>query len=83
MLIIVSSLALLWKIKLQPRERFLVLVVFSASILTLLSAIAFTVASFGTVDLGVDTRFLVSMFASLEVSIRRSVPFMVQSKRNH
>jgi hypothetical protein len=80
MLIIVSSLALLWKIKLQPREWFLVLVVFSASSLTPLSKIVLTVASFGNVDLGVHARFLFGMFVSLEVSIHRSVPFMVQSK---
>ena len=78
MLIIVSSVVLLWKIKLQTRERFLVLVVFSASILTLLSATAFTVATFGGIDFGVHPRFLSGMFGSLELIIRPFGPFMIQ-----
>ena len=69
-IIIVTSLILLWKIELRPRERFLVLATFSASILTILAALVFTVISFGHFDFGVYTRFMFGMFASLEVSTR-------------
>jgi hypothetical protein len=69
-LIIVASLILLRKIELRPRERFLVLATFSASILTILSALMFTVVFFGHLDFGVHTRFMIGMSSSLEVSIR-------------
>ncbi|KAF5341949.1 hypothetical protein D9611_001515 [Ephemerocybe angulata] len=67
-LLIVSAVGLLWKTRLRPRERFLILIIFSASFLTLLSAVVFTIASFANVKLGPHTRFLFGMFASLEVS---------------
>lgn len=68
-LLIVSAVGLLWKTRLRPRERFLILIIFSASFLTLLSAVVFTIASFANVKLGPHTRFLFGMFASLEVAI--------------
>jgi hypothetical protein len=46
------------------------LATFSAGILTILSALVLTVVSFGHFRFGVHTRFVISMFASLEVSIR-------------
>ena len=66
-LLIMASIFFLSRLPLSRTERYLVLTVFSASILTLLSAAVLAIASFSNIDLGPDSRFLLGMLASLEV----------------
>lgn len=79
-LLVVTPLVMLWKIKLPQKERRLILALFASSLVSLLSSIIFTVTWFFTVDQGAGSLILASMFALLQVShlkihsiMRRSV----------
>jgi len=81
-LLVVTPLVMLWKVKLPKKERRLILALFASSVVSLLSSITFMVIWFFTVDQGVDSLILVSMFGLLQVShpqidsIIRSVNFL-------
>ncbi|TFK20285.1 hypothetical protein FA15DRAFT_659196 [Coprinopsis marcescibilis] len=68
-LLVMTSVFFLSRLPLSQTERYLILTVFSASILTMLSVLVFAIASFSNIDLGPDSRFLFGMFASLEVAV--------------
>jgi hypothetical protein len=79
-LLVVTPLVMLWKVKLPKKERRLILALFASSLVSLLSSITFTVTWFITVDQGVGSLILASMFGFLQVrhpkihsTMRRSV----------
>jgi hypothetical protein len=67
-LLVVSPLVMLWKIKLPAKERRLILALFSSSLASLLAEISFMVAWYLTAGSGLDSHILVSMFMVLQVS---------------
>lgn len=66
-LLIVTPLVMLWKVKLPKKERRLILALFASSLVSLLSSITFTVIWFFTVDQGLGSLILASMFGLLQV----------------
>lgn len=76
--LVLFPLAFLWKIRLPRRERVLVLAVFSSSILTLLSALIFTIMAFSGIDLGPQANLVMTGLGHVEVryiSIRNPLIF--------
>ncbi|KAF8161393.1 hypothetical protein B0H34DRAFT_378652 [Crassisporium funariophilum] len=68
--LIVSPLVMLWKVKLPPKERRLVLALFSCSIFTVLSAIPFAVIwYFGTALSPDDRLILLTMTPMVEAAV--------------
>jgi hypothetical protein len=70
-LLIITPLVMLWKIKLPTKERRLILALFSSSVVSLFSSIAFAVTWFFVFDSGLDSIILSSMFSLLQVSFSK------------
>lgn len=64
--LVLFPLAFLWKIRLPRKERVLVLAVFSSSILTLLSALIFTIMAFSPIDLGPQPNLVMTGLGHVE-----------------
>ncbi|PPQ68949.1 LOW QUALITY PROTEIN: hypothetical protein CVT26_001820 [Gymnopilus dilepis] len=69
-LLVLSPIFLFWKLKLPRRERILVLMVFSGSVLTLMSAVVFTILNNDhMVSLGPDARIIIAGLQYIEAGI--------------
>jgi len=68
-LLIVSPLTMLWKVKLPKAQRRLILALFSSSVFSLLASIAFCVTWALSAQFGPDSRIITRMTAQLQAAI--------------
>jgi len=67
-LLVVTPMVMLWKVRLPKKERRLILSLFACGLVSLLSSLTFLVIYFFVVGRGVGSFILVSMFSLLQVS---------------
>jgi hypothetical protein len=67
-LLVVTPLVMLWKVKLPTKERRLILVLFGTNVVSLFSSIIFAVIWYLVADHGAKFIILASMFTLLQVS---------------
>ncbi|KIM47024.1 hypothetical protein M413DRAFT_23319 [Hebeloma cylindrosporum] len=68
-LLVVTPLMMLWRVKLPTKERRLILALFASSLITLLSSITFSIIWALSIDHGVSSVILISMFALLQAGL--------------
>lgn len=66
-LLIAGPVYMLWGIKFRPRERMLIRILFSASILTILASVMYFIVWYAEGRLGPDSRLIFTMMAHLQV----------------
>ena len=73
--LIAGPVYMLWEINFRPRERMLIRILFSASILTILASVMYFIVWYAESRLGPDSRLIFTMMAHLQVSF---LPYFIR-----